>query len=251
MAKYSLHFGFNYPNTANALNGCWNDARMMRSVARSMGYRNNRVLLDRQPFSKARVMNEIRQLVGKPNGSQLFLTYSGHGTSLAAGTDKHEKDGKNEALVLSNALLTDGEFFQLIKRLPRRSRLFIVLDCCHSGTGCDLPYILDAGRRAAWKLDRGDTILRNKNFIGMLSGCKDAQYSYERGTGGKVRGALTLAFHNTVRATIRRARRRKGRAKAHLNCLSILRGVRARLNDPAQIPLFSSVKQIRTTTRVF
>ena len=250
--KFSLHLGFNYPRTNSALHGCWNDAFMMRKLAINMGYKP-RVLLDNRRRSRARIIREIRALIRKPNGSQLFLTYSGHGASVAAGADKYEKDRKNEALVMPDlSLLQDGQFFNLIRQLPSRSRLTIVLDCCHSGTGCDFPLVLQASRNQ-WALDRPDTVLNRKRPIIMLAGCKDAQYSYERATQNKVRGALTVAFYQTmIRAIHRNRRRRRGRRNiAQIGCRGLLNQVKKRINDRHQIPVVSCTKRIPVNFSAF
>lgn len=254
--KFSLHIGFNYPRTQSSLNGCWNDARMMRKLAITMGYKP-RMLLDTRRLTRARVFRELQSFIKKPNGSHLFLTYSGHGSSISAGSDSHENDGKNEALVMPDlSLLQDDKFFQIIQQLPNRSRLTIVLDCCHSGTGCDFPFILNASQNK-WVQDRPDTILNHKKPIIVISGCKDNQYSYERSTQNKVQGALTVAFFQTMIRTIRRNRRVNKRQKrnkrniAGIGCRGLFNQVKKRINDRQQIPVVSCTKQIPVNFNIF
>lgn len=250
--KFSLHIGFNYPRTQSSLNGCWNDAHMMRRLAITMGYKP-RMLIDKRRLTRARVFRELQSFILKPNGSHLFLTYSGHGSSINAGSDQYEKDGKNEALVMPDlSLLQDDVFFKIIQKLPNRSRLTIVLDCCHSGTGCDFPYILNSSQNK-WVLDRPDTILNQKKPIIVISGCRDNQYSYERSNQNKVRGALTVAFFKTMIRTVRRNRRQKRgkRNIAGIGCRGLFNQVKKRIGDKQQIPVVSCTKQISVNFSAF
>ena len=48
--------------------------------------------------------------------------------------------------------ITDDELFKiLVKDLPEGCKLTAVMDCCHSGTGLDLPYDYQSGR--GWRCE--------------------------------------------------------------------------------------------------
>lgn len=257
--SYSLHFGFNYPKTDYQLNGCYNDARMMKSAAKILGVSNSKVILDRKHISKDEILNHITNFINKPDGSKLFLTYSGHGASVK-GNDLGERDNKNEALVApSGDLILDDEMFSILQKLPPKSTLFIILDCCHSGTGCDFPLMLKGKK---WTVDRQDNLSDRQNGAIMLSGCTDSQYSYERVVDNKVRGALTNAFYNTIISKFNRHKRRQRKKfkrrnrKQRRNILKIsyyklLQDIRRKIKDPKQTPLLSATNYINPFVSVF
>jgi len=241
MKSYSLHIGLNYPNTNQSLNGCWNDAKMMRSLAKRMGYQPTLCIDTKPTINRRFIVQHIKKLLARPSKSKLFLTFSGHGASVKTTQDKYEKDNRNEALVLSDSLLYDHELFALIRKyLRKKSTLFILLDCCHSGTGCDFPFILNQAKKT-WIKDRPDTIINNKKPVTMISGCKDSQYSYEREQQGKIQGALTVAFYKALSS--RRLRRRNRRTTHSL--YSIIKQVTRLINDKSQRPQLSVSRWVK------
>merc|ERR1712039_772793 len=74
--------------------------------------------------------------------------YSGHGASVRD-DDGDEPDGKDECLCPVDyneaGLIRDDETFKcLVAPLQEGAFLTCVLDCCHSGTILDLPYVFKA-----------------------------------------------------------------------------------------------------------
>merc|ERR1712029_410625 len=70
-------------------------------------------------------------------GDSLVFQYSGHGD---------EEDAKDETIIpcdyRSAGQITDDELFKLlVSPLDDGVMMTIIMDCCHSGTGMDLPYI--------------------------------------------------------------------------------------------------------------
>lgn len=68
------------------------------------------------------------------------------------------------------------------------------MDCCHSGTGMDLPYTLKLqGSSCVWR-DEADAAMALGD-VQMFSGCKDEQTSADAQFGnGEAGGAMTTAF---------------------------------------------------------
>merc|ERR1719247_960560 len=99
---------------------------------------------DKMP-TKANILSQIRWLTqGAQNGDEMFLHYSGHGGQQK---DRRgdERDGKDETLIPCDfqtaGQIIDDELHELIVgSLPKGSRCWVILDCCHSGTALDLQY---------------------------------------------------------------------------------------------------------------
>ena len=144
-------------SAAEQLNGCSNDVAAMK-----------RLLIDRFGFSDAGIVtltNEaatgaglraalddlvrrVRQLPQTGPPAQVVFHFSGHGSQVpdqpAGDPDQDEEDGLDETLVPHDALrqggerdIRDDELSAVVDYICRggRARLWVVLDCCHSGTG--------------------------------------------------------------------------------------------------------------------
>jgi hypothetical protein len=86
----------------------------------------------------------IDWLVGEP-GTCNFLHYSGHGGQVQDPTGNHPSglldticpvDFRTSGQIDSDTLHT-----HLVSRLPPSSTLFVILDCCHSGSALELPFV--------------------------------------------------------------------------------------------------------------
>ena len=100
-----------------------------------------------------------------------------------------------------DALITDDEIYEmLVHKLPAGVTLNIVMDCCHSGTACDLPWGWDGSgvweKAAAEKSAVAGTVV-------CFSGCADDEESVsttQGSTDGQKRGAMTTALIVAVSA---------------------------------------------------
>ena len=115
--------------------------------------------------------------------------------------DGDELDNKDECICVVDRrgkvqLISDDElFYYLIEPLPAGVKLTAVMDCCHSGSGLDLPY--------RWSTSRGHWMWSAKPGhrecvadVRLISGCPDHTVSYELPTGRG--GALTTALCTTL-----------------------------------------------------
>merc|ERR1719499_2672641 len=115
----------------------------------------------------------MRWLVaGAQPGDALFFHFSGHG---AQQRDPHgiEEDGMNETILpvdfKSAGMITDDIMGDLmVKHLPEGVRLTAVMDCCHSGTGLDLPFSW-TGR--GWREETNP--FHSRGDVQLFSGCAD------------------------------------------------------------------------------
>lgn len=229
--------GINYFNTPTAkLNGPITDVHKMVAFISACGFQNAPqsmlILTDdqqdptKQP-TKANILAGMQWLVsGAQPGDSLFFHYSGHGSQVLD-QNGDEADGKDETILACDFKQTghivDDQIFELlVKPLPAGVRLTSVMDCCHSGTGMDLPYTFAANAnqqpqpafyfrdfKKAHKMRSGMTAQPyisvtqdgTKYSYGdavLFSGCRDdqtaADVSVATSYGTQAGGAMTNAF---------------------------------------------------------
>jgi len=174
----AVMIGINYVgHDSGVLSGCHNDVLNMKKYIMDVhGFEEENIviLMDdgiHTPPTMANMIESYKQIVAdSEDGDAIFLHYSGHGTKVADDSGD-EDDGYDEALVPVDfnevGLLMDDDLFDiLIEPLPEGVHMVSLMDCCHSGTILDLPYIFkpneDGSMPEAMKLD--DTI----NLDGLL-----------------------------------------------------------------------------------
>ncbi|CEL94207.1 unnamed protein product [Vitrella brassicaformis CCMP3155] len=155
--KKSLLIGINYFGQKGELNGCINDVHTVKNWLDEYGFPQDDdhqlVLTDDQEGANKPTHHNILKafqwlVAGAADGDCLFFSYSGHG-GQQRDTDGDEKDGYDETLIpvdfKEHGMIVDDKVYEyLVKPLPKGCRLTIILDCCHSGTACDLPYLFKA-----------------------------------------------------------------------------------------------------------
>lgn len=146
--KFALIIGINdYQYTAK-LKGCEPDAMAIkRTLVGRLGFKDDAQhirLITSKEASKENILSAFRQQLianarANPDGF-FFFHYSGHGSQVRD-QDGDEGDGKDETLVPVDAKgsaasqITDDEMQALLKELTAlSSNVFLVFDCCHSGT---------------------------------------------------------------------------------------------------------------------
>jgi metacaspase-1 len=101
-----------------------------------------------KPPTRANILQAMKNLVaGAQPGDSLFLQFSGHGSQVPD-TSGDEVDGLDETILpldfKTAGQITDDEMYDILVRgVPMGVRLTVLFDCCHSGTGLDLPYSHD------------------------------------------------------------------------------------------------------------
>lgn len=90
------------------------------------------------------MMAAMSWLISEPNTVN-FLHYSGHGGQVADDGD-NRVSGFDDTIVPvdfeSRGQVSSGILHhQLVTNLPPSSTLFIIMDCCHSGSAVELPYV--------------------------------------------------------------------------------------------------------------
>lgn len=201
--KKALLIGINYEtnNTSDDdLRGCINDVNNLQDylLNKCMFTKDQMTILTGADATKENIINELNELVHFAHNnvvSELWLSYSGHGSQVNSFT---ESDGKNEVLCpvdyLRNGIISDDYLkTQFLEKLPKTTKLFVVMDCCHSGSNMDLTYAIE----------NGDIINRHESEIDAkvvkLSGCLDSQVSMDAYNHKmkEFQGAFTDAFIHT------------------------------------------------------
>lgn len=149
--KRAVMIGINYVGMDGELAGCHNDVLNMKEYLMDVhGFEdhNMTILMDdgvHPDPTRSNIMYAYQRIVelSEP-GDVVYLHYSGHGGKLRDdGYD--EEDGYDETLIPLdydiNGQIRDDDVKRVLV-VPMKAGVFVtsVMDCCHSGTVCDLPY---------------------------------------------------------------------------------------------------------------
>jgi hypothetical protein len=279
--RTALLVGINYRNTDNELNGCYNDVVNVSQYLRSvLGYAPDaiRVLTDGNrgsafPASAAPTRQNILAgmaalVAGMVAGDEAVFHFSGHG-SLVRDTNGDEVTGLDSCLCpldynapvsAGGGVVTDDEIRALlVNKVPRGARLYLILDCCHNGTGCDVRYkyedfsvlLRPPSARSAplWRTQQKAFVqgkyTETAGEVFMISGCRDEQTSADAYINNAFAGALTYAVFAILRANQASIRTYSWSA--------LLRDVRyfMRVNRYSQIPQIMTGQLITPARPVF
>lgn len=226
--RRALIIGINYTGTRAALRGCVNDAKNMKNLLSRNQFpddSSHMVMLvdDRgtpsnyQP-TRSNILKAMQWLMqGVREGDVLFFHFSGHGAQVPDRTG-HEADGLNETILpldyQNKQQITDDELWgSLVYPLPAGARLTALMDCCHSGTGLDLPFEYQIQRHGGnnsrnrygfsmsirndgqWIEDMNPA--HSQGDVVLFSGCQDNQTSadvYSNNNERQAGDAMTQSF---------------------------------------------------------
>lgn len=150
--RRAVMVGINYVGLQNELLGCHNDVLNMKKYIMNIhGFKeeNITILMDdgynKVPIKK-NLMAAYKKIIEETkSGDAVFLHFSGHGAKLRD-DDGDEDDNYDEALVpldfKENGMIYDDDLYEILcKPLAEGAHMFSLMDCCHSGTILDLPYV--------------------------------------------------------------------------------------------------------------
>ena len=182
--KRALLVGINYVGEPNALTGCHKDTRNVKEFLMNVcGFEreNMLILMDdgrhHQP-SKQWIEDGLTRLakISEP-GDCIFFQFSGtydygsnererprvlkktvmafrisavgHGGQMED-KDGDEEDGYDEILIPgdykeSGQIVDDWIYAEFVTKVPAGVHVVAIVDCCHSGTAMDLPYVCNVG----------------------------------------------------------------------------------------------------------
>ena len=242
--KAALLVGINYKNTSSELFGCENDIYATKKILmKHYGFKEADIMVltekDKEP-TRENIMAGLAWLVKKADEGygSLWFQYSGHGYYFK---DKQgdEADGYDECIVTGdNYAIMDDEFrAHLVNKLRKDTKLFCLMDCCHSGTMLDL--------RFKYKENQGKLAVENKVSstcdIIALSGCRDDQTSADAWFSGSWAGALTKNFLDVLK-----------KHSYSPNLFEMVKDVRHGLQQGrfTQIPQLTSSKEVNEETKL-
>jgi len=152
MRRKSLLIGINYTGSKNQLEGCHQDVRNMVEFLKWQGFpddeRSMVILADDRGDqfypSGANILAAMDWLVSEPNTS-CFLHYSGHGGQVKD-EDGDRASGMDDTIVpvdfeQQGQIDSDTLHRRLVSALAPGSQLHVILDCCHSGSALELPFV--------------------------------------------------------------------------------------------------------------
>lgn len=228
MARKAFCVGINdYPYEGSDLNGCVNDAvAWAELLTRHFDFPTTDVtVVTDAEATKKRYIDGLKNLLhGASEGDVLVFTNSSHGSYIAEeGGDEPKYDEIVCPYDIADNALVDDELRELFSALPRGVQAVAIMDNCHSGTvtraaisenfpGMRTPD--DRRVRFLSPAHRGDPIIENpwsaepkrkekypqrgmKELL--LSGCTDAEYSYDALIEGTYHGAMTFHAIKAIR----------------------------------------------------
>ena len=232
MAARALCIGINqYPGTGSDLHGCVNDANDWAAELRRRGF-DVATLLDNFATGAA-IRRRIRALVsGAKSGDTVVVQFSGHG-SFVPDRDGDEPDGTDECICpcdTRRGYITDDELFGMFAARKSGVHAVMISDSCHSGTiarfaprATPPPIESGAGLRNVRFLPPASFLdganlgalgpsrtLRRTSAPGRraaltLTGCQDAEFSYDAVFGGRPNGAFTYVALEALKSLSTRA----------------------------------------------
>lgn len=213
--------GINYTSQPkNMLTSCWNDVESLyrelgirfgsfheiwaisdKPEGLDMGHRSNRgghrrPTLDHIWSAWTELLAEVSQHGGK---TDIVFVYSGHG-SFRLTTDPSELYGQSDCLVLLDKLLWDYDVMErMVRPLPARTNMLMVMDSCNSGSAANLPWTVNplscTVNQTSEHIDLDNT---NSGNVMLISGCRDEQTSAAGATHGDL-SACTRVLLETLR----------------------------------------------------
>ena len=191
-SKQAIMIGLNYPGSRYELKGCVNDIKNGAKFLTKKGYKV-KTLFDQQVSRNYNVLEALTELKGS-SSKTVFFHYSGHGTQQKD-LNGDESDGKDEVIYSKDGVLvSDDDIHRVLSQFGKDKTVFLVFDCCHSGSIADLPFILSSKSYTTEKYRKPVDAK-----IVCISGCRDPQTSADVWSDGAAFGALSHTLYGILR----------------------------------------------------
>lgn len=218
-SKRAFLIGINYIGSPYKLGGCINDVMAIKEILISRyGFSEANILLltDDTPIKPtgANIMDGFRWLLSKSPASAFgtgkyvppsrfdkisyFFHYSGHG-SRVKDFNNDETDGIDETICpidFATAGMISDDIIRnsLVNQVPAGSKLFAIIDACHSASSFDLMWNVTSSNPGTFTLEKAGNYAPTNGDVVMISGCRDDQTSADITVQNKGQGALTYAI---------------------------------------------------------
>ena len=204
--KRALVIGINYDDDnvfEDDLQGCVNDMNNLKKfLMKYCHFQNEDVrTLCNKKATRENIETSLLRLVKFSHlyhRSEIWVSYSGHGTSVPCA---QERDGCSEVICPSDyqkkGLIADTWLQRyFVSKLHPSTKVFVLMDCCNSGTNLNLPYIYEYEDVYSSHIDYTTEELKELCTIVKMSGCRDDQTSadYFESFENEFQGALTNGF---------------------------------------------------------
>ena len=204
--KRALVIGINYDHDNvfdDDLRGCVNDMDNVREFLSSYCYfqKKDIRLLCNESATRKNIESSLLDLVDyshRHHRSEIWVSYSGHGTSVPCA---QEEDGCSEVICpcdySRNGLIADSWLQKrFVTKLHPSTKVFVLMDCCNSGTNLNLPYVYQYEDVCSSHAHYTARELQQLCTIVKMSGCRDDQTSadYFESFENEFQGALTNGF---------------------------------------------------------
>jgi len=221
MTKFDriLLVGINYAGTRSELRGCINDILAIKSHFKTSlnvdeSNAEFRILSEanHDPIfhpTRANILKGFAWLVAGANeNTRLFFHYSGHG-SYVKDLNGDEIDHRDETICpidydKAGMIIDDEIRALLVDKLPAGAKLWSIMDCCHSGTACDLRFNYTMNLyndHKEYSINSLNKHAKTAASVVLLSGCRDDQTSADAYIRSeyKFMGALTFSFIDSIK----------------------------------------------------
>lgn len=188
-----------YPRTDRGLSGAINDSQVWTKWFAAWGW--DIETLWNEEATGDKVLAAIERLMQQAQpGDRVAIHFSGHGSQIADQSGE-ESDFLDECYcpwdVEENGPIRDDQLYRLFQQRPEGVRLYLIADCCHSGS-------LHRGPKAAVRFlqlknanesqkekRRVPAVVRTAGLL--LAACGEQELAREVLIGGKSYGVLTYA----------------------------------------------------------
>lgn len=193
-----------YPDGARRLRGCLNDSIAWTNWFSRRGWETES--LWNEQATGERINEAIGRLMREATaGDRLAIHFSGHGSQVPD-TGGEESDWLDECYVpwdvATAGPVRDDQLYNLFQLRPAGVRLYLIADCCHSGSlqrrtrKSGVRYFPLGGAHGRVKPVNGPAVARSSGLL--LAACGEAERAREITVAGRTHGVLSYLALRTL-----------------------------------------------------
>uniref|UniRef100_A0A6C0I5D1 Peptidase C14 caspase domain-containing protein n=1 Tax=viral metagenome TaxID=1070528 RepID=A0A6C0I5D1_9ZZZZ len=213
--KKALLIGINYTSIPNiSLQGCIDDVVNMKELLIDVyGYAATDIVMlndveegDSSKPTKENIIKAFAMLASESSSlDEIWVHYSGHGSQIY--NQNSDQDEKLDSILVpldyeSEGYISEQDLLSYLQKFTCRS--ILIFDCCHSGTMCDLPYVMEyiAPNRFTKKINTNAKMSNMDIYV--FSACRDSQTAADTFSEALQEpvGAFTASFIKQVKSKL-------------------------------------------------